>query len=113
MIYADSCHSSQPLVTFTFPTRLQVLVILYHILLIALNFLWHIIAFLAAVDSGIEPRHFREAITSSLWHEAMTKECDALNKNGTWELVDAPIDKNVIGNKWVYKIKYKAYGTVE
>lgn len=69
--------------------------------------------FLAAVDSGVEPRHFREAVTSPLWRETMAKDLDALDKNSTWELVDIPIDKKVIGNKWVYKIKYKADGTIE
>lgn len=28
--------------------------------------------------------------------------------NNTWEVIDLPQSKNVIGSKWVYKIKYKA-----
>lgn len=43
----------------------------------------------------------------------MTQESDALYTNDTWELVKLPIGKNVIGCKWVYKIKHKIDGTIE
>ena len=43
----------------------------------------------------------------------MDKEIQALNDNQTWDLVDLPPNKKPIGNKWVYKIKLKAYGSLE
>lgn len=43
----------------------------------------------------------------------MKKEYDALIKNGTWRLEDPPVDIKHIGCKWVYKIKYKAYGSLD
>jgi hypothetical protein len=43
----------------------------------------------------------------------MKTELDALAKTGTWELVDLPPLVKPIGSKWVYKVKYKADGTVE
>ena len=33
--------------------------------------------------------------------------------NNTWELVDHPEDKEVIGLKWVYKTKYKEDGSIQ
>ena len=37
---------------------------------------------------------------------------DQIEKNGTWELVPIPKDKNVIGTKWVFKNKLNEYGHV-
>ena len=41
------------------------------------------------------------------------KELHALTSNGTWEVVRLPKGKKPISCKWVYKIKYKADGSVE
>lgn len=43
----------------------------------------------------------------------MKVELDALAQNRTWTIVDLPPNVIPIGNKWVYKIKHKAYGSVE
>ncbi|XP_059294797.1 uncharacterized mitochondrial protein AtMg00810-like [Lycium ferocissimum] len=43
----------------------------------------------------------------------MRKEFEALENNKTWSLVQLPKGKKPIGCKWVYKIKYKADGSVE
>ena len=42
----------------------------------------------------------------------MKEELDALQKTGTWDLVDLPSGKSVIGCKWVYKIKTRSDATV-
>ena len=34
-------------------------------------------------------------------------------KNHTWDLVDRPTKRKVIGTKWVYKAKYKSDGSLE
>ncbi|XP_047252510.1 uncharacterized protein LOC107841007 isoform X1 [Capsicum annuum] len=61
----------------------------------------------------VEPQNFSEAAGDERWTQAMKLEIQALENNNTWELVDLPPGKNVIGSKWVYKIKYKANGDVE
>jgi histone deacetylase 1/2 len=43
----------------------------------------------------------------------MDAEYQALMKNKTWRLAPRPKGKNVVGCKWVYKIKRKADGTVD
>ncbi|GKA17298.1 retrovirus-related pol polyprotein from transposon RE2 [Tanacetum coccineum] len=69
--------------------------------------------FLAAVTMCNEPTRFSQAITDPNWRDAMHKEIDALEKNGTWVLEDLPHGKKAIGCKWVYKIKYHSDGTIE
>ncbi len=43
----------------------------------------------------------------------MHDEIAALNKNNTWTLETLLIRKKAIGSWWIYKIKYKADGTIE
>ncbi|XP_074313434.1 uncharacterized protein LOC141648605 [Silene latifolia] len=67
----------------------------------------------SAVTAGFEPPSFKEVILDSGWCDAMKTEIDALERNDTWELSDLPEGKKALGCRWIYKIKYKADGTVE
>lgn len=69
--------------------------------------------FIANVSAITEPLHFREASKDVRWVEAMQQEIKAPEDNDTWAVVDLPKGKNVVGSKWVYKIKYKANGEIE
>ena len=60
-----------------------------------------------------EPTTIKQAMKDSNWVEAMQRELVALQSNDTWELVDPPLNANIIGCKWVFKLKYKADGTLE
>jgi len=40
--------------------------------------------------------------------EAMKGKYEDLMKNKTWDLVPYPNEKNVIGNKWIYKVKFNS-----
>ncbi|XP_020081520.1 uncharacterized protein LOC109705186 [Ananas comosus] len=60
-----------------------------------------------------EPITFHEAFQDADWRAAMAEEFDALLTNDTWELVPAPPSVNLIGCKWVYKVKQKADGSLE
>uniref|UniRef100_A0A2N9JAQ1 Reverse transcriptase Ty1/copia-type domain-containing protein n=1 Tax=Fagus sylvatica TaxID=28930 RepID=A0A2N9JAQ1_FAGSY len=44
-----------------------------------------------------EPHSYREAFSNPLWQAAITEELDALSRNRTWDLVDLPPDKSVVG----------------
>lgn len=69
--------------------------------------------FLASIDAKDEPRTFSQAAKVSEWRDAMRKEIEALEANGTWDLVELPAGKSAIDSKWVYKIKYKPTGEIE
>lgn len=43
----------------------------------------------------------------------MTEEMQAIKKNSTWELVDVPEGKNIVGLKWVFRTKYNADRSVQ
>lgn len=43
----------------------------------------------------------------------MEEQMKTLEKNKTWELVDLPRGKNLVGYKWVYTVKYESNGTIE
>ncbi|OQR85104.1 retrovirus-related Pol polyprotein from transposon TNT 1-94 [Achlya hypogyna] len=63
-----------------------------------------------------EPRNPREALAgpqAKEWETAMQAEIDNLIQNGTWELVAKPVGVNIVGHKWVYKIKFDNVGEVE
>ena len=42
------------------------------------------------------------------WKEAMDRELATLEKAGTWYNVPRPPDKNIVGSKWVFRVKRKA-----
>ncbi|RDX96892.1 putative mitochondrial protein, partial [Mucuna pruriens] len=58
-------------------------------------------------------RHTREALANPRWKVAMNEEMKSLLTNKTLELVDCPLRKKPVGCRWVYNIKYQAYGVVE
>jgi hypothetical protein len=60
-----------------------------------------------------EPTNLSDALSSPQWRAAMDAEFQALLKNKTWHLVPPPRHKNIIGAKWVFKIKRKADGTID
>jgi len=60
-----------------------------------------------------EPVCHQEAMGDDRWRKAVDDEYAALMKNNTWHLVEAPVGKNLIDYKWVYKIKRKADGTID
>ncbi|KAJ3701404.1 hypothetical protein LUZ61_005109 [Rhynchospora tenuis] len=60
-----------------------------------------------------EPTSYTQASKFKCWREAMANELTALAKNATWELVQCPTNAHVIGAKWLYRIKYRADGSVE
>ena len=43
----------------------------------------------------------------------MKEEMDFHEKNKTWDLVELPNDRKVVGYKWVYKLKKYVDGKVE
>jgi histone deacetylase 1/2 len=63
--------------------------------------------------SDDEPTLAFQALQDPKWKMAMDTEYDALIHNQTWHLVPKPKGKNIIGCKWVYKVKRKADGSID
>jgi hypothetical protein len=60
-----------------------------------------------------EPSCYSKAAADLRWQAAMAAEFAALTSTGTWSLCPCPQNQHVIHNKWVFKIKRKANGSVE
>ncbi|CAN6726258.1 unnamed protein product [Malus baccata var. baccata] len=76
-------------------------------------------AFLSAIHpsdvtdlSLIEPTSHKSALKCPVWVQAMKEEIDALHTQKTWSLVSLPSTKNLVGCKWVFKIKRHSDGTI-
>jgi hypothetical protein len=59
-----------------------------------------------------EPTTYSTASKHPQWYNAMNEEFQALQKQGTWTLVPATSSKNIVGCKWVYKLKYNSDGSI-
>lgn len=70
-------------------------------------------AYIVAISFIDKPTSFLHAIKYAWWKEAMQKEIEALERYHTWTLEHLPPNKQAIDWKWVYKIKYKAYGIIK
>ncbi|BBG99972.1 hypothetical protein Prudu_009845 [Prunus dulcis] len=71
------------------------------------------------VDPDFQPESLRvvlplppAASQSPEWQSAMREEIEALHAQGTWDLVPLPAHKNLVGCKWVYRIKKNADGSI-
>ena len=60
-----------------------------------------------------KPSSFQEAVQKPTWVDAMVEENDSIVKNREWEIVPRPVDKSVVGSRWIYKVKQVADGSVE
>ncbi|KAE8192250.1 hypothetical protein A4X06_0g6265 [Tilletia controversa] len=58
----------------------------------------------------LEPQNLKQAQARppaewTKWQEAMHEEIGSLREMGTWELVEAPPNRNIVGSRWVFKLK--------
>uniref|UniRef100_A0A2N9EI16 Integrase catalytic domain-containing protein n=1 Tax=Fagus sylvatica TaxID=28930 RepID=A0A2N9EI16_FAGSY len=60
-----------------------------------------------------EPQTFEDAIKENVWANAMNEEIASIERNQTWELVDLPNGREVIGLKWIYKTKFNEDGSIQ
>ena len=59
-----------------------------------------------------EPDGYEEAHKVSKWKRAMEEEISIIKKNSIQKLVERPLDKNIIGVKWMFKTKLNADGSI-
>lgn len=70
-------------------------------------------AFIGELQQIREPMSFKTSFQSPVWRPSMDKEYNALQQNNTCTLVECKPSMNVLGCKWVYKVKLNSDGTVE
>jgi len=60
-----------------------------------------------------KPKSFKSAAKHPSLIAVMDEEIQAFHHNHTWDLVPPPPNKNVVGFKWIFYIKYLSDGTVD
>jgi hypothetical protein len=63
--------------------------------------------YLLLIDFG-EPECYEEAMqvdNKRKWEQGMKEEMDSLVNNHTWDLIQLPVGKRALQDKWVYKLK--------
>ncbi|CAL8083411.1 unnamed protein product [Prunus armeniaca] len=63
--------------------------------------------------SLVEPTCYSQAFKQHEWRNAMVQEFNALQRCGTWKLVPYHPQMNLLPNKWVFKLKQRADGSIE
>ena len=59
-----------------------------------------------------EPLSYKSALKSPVWLSTMQNEITALHSQGTWSLVELPPHKNLVGCKWIFKLKKHVDGSI-
>jgi hypothetical protein len=59
------------------------------------------------------PTIVRDALADPQWRRAMEEEYEALQANHTWDLVPRPHGTNMVTEKWIFKLKLNADGSLE
>ena len=67
----------------------------------------------ALVPTKTKPTSYSQASKFMHRREVMNQEFLVLIHNGTWSLVSPPTYANIVGCRWIYKIKRKADGATE
>ena len=60
----------------------------------------------------LEPTTASQALQDPNWCAAMDDELVALARNRTWVLVPHPSNHNIVGCKWVFRIKQNSDGSI-
>jgi histone deacetylase 1/2 len=64
-------------------------------------------------SSDHEPLNFKDANRFLCWQSAMRSEIAALHANNIWSFVSFDPSMDVVGYRWVYKIKHRADGAID
>ncbi|KAH9671391.1 retrovirus-related pol polyprotein from transposon RE1 [Citrus sinensis] len=65
------------------------------------------------LPSTVEPTSIKAALADPQWLQAMRIEYNALISNHTWDLVPPVPSQNLIGCKWVFRVKRHPNGSVD
>ena len=60
----------------------------------------------------VEPKKISEALQDADWIIAMEEELHQFERSKVWHLVRKPLNKTIIGTKWVFRTKLDEHGTI-
>ncbi|KAI5318976.1 hypothetical protein L3X38_038684 [Prunus dulcis] len=63
--------------------------------------------------SIVEPESFAEATQDEAWNQVMREEISMIEKDSTWEMVERPGNKPVVGVRWIFKTKLNLDGSIQ
>ena len=66
-------------------------------------------------DTEQKPTSYNQAVNgpySDLWKDGIHQELHALHSNNKWNVVPIPVRQNIVGSKWVFKLKRDASGNI-
>lgn len=68
--------------------------------------------FITIVTKTDIPKTIQEALADSNWRHTIQEEMNALERNGTWEMIELPRAKKIVGCKRVFTVKFNADGSI-
>ena len=70
-------------------------------------------AFVTQLSHVEIPKSIKDAMQVPEWKDVVLEEMRALEKNQTWELIDMPKEKRIVGCKWMFTVNFKSNGSLE
>lgn len=77
------------------------------------RFLAQAVEVTVAVADPVTPDEALSGPDADCWRAAMKREISSLKENRTWTLVDLPVGRKAIANKWVFKTKIGGDGKID
>ncbi|KAL4030974.1 hypothetical protein IC575_009229 [Cucumis melo] len=69
--------------------------------------------FTTSLDSTIIPKNIYTTLDCPEWKNVVMEEMKTLENNRTWEICALLKRHKTVGCKWMFSLKYKAYGTLD
>ena len=66
----------------------------------------------SAFISSIEPKNVKEALGDADWVNSMQEELHQFKRNKVWYLAPRPVDRTIIGTRWVFRNKLDEHESI-
>lgn len=60
----------------------------------------------------LKPQSIKAALADTRQRAVLLEEFDALKHNNTWVLAHKEVASKIVGNNWVFKVKYNPDGSI-
>lgn len=59
------------------------------------------------------PEKFEDAVKHHVWLTSMQEKIESIQSNDTWTLTSKPEGKEIVGLKWIYRIRIEETGKIQ